>query len=187
MSKAADFSTILFTFLVIVAAGGMACAGELPEVQPGLRVRATIVDRSSDVFRTRHIAGIFAEATDSAIVFQTAVNEPVLVVAREDVLKLEESAPPFGGAKGALIGFGVGAGIGALVGFASGDDPPGMLSIKAESKAGAMAVLLGTVGALIGLAAGHRERWQAVEVAGLTLELEIPAGQYCGLVAGLRF
>jgi len=62
-----------------------------------------------------------------------------------------------------------------------------MLSFKAEAKAGVLAAFLGSVGTLIGLVAGQRERWQAVEIAGLTLDFEKPVGQCCGLVVGLRF
>ena len=61
-----------------------------------------------------------------------------------------------------MIGLGVGVGVGAIIGFASGDDEPGMVSFQAEGKAGIAAVVLGSVGALIGYAAAPGEQWESV-------------------------
>ena len=63
--------------------------------------------------------------------------------------------------KTALIGAGVGAAAGALVGLGLGDDPPESFPLwySAEEKALLLGVLLGSVGALIGVAVPPGERW----------------------------
>ena len=52
------------------------------------------------------------------------------------------------------LGLLVGGGIGAVIGLASGDDPPGFLSMSAGEKAGAGGLVLGAGGALVGLVVG---------------------------------
>ena len=59
-----------------------------------------------------------------------------------------------GSLKGALIGLGCDAAMGALIGFASGDDPPGWFSYTAAEKAGGLAVFGGLTGALVGALIG---------------------------------
>ena len=62
---------------------------------------------------------------------------------------------------GFLKGFGygllIGGGTGAIIGFASGDDPPGLFSMSAEDKAGIGAISLGLLGGIIGSVAGLLE------------------------------
>ena len=186
MAHTGILCTFLFMCLFDCAISGLVFAGVKPGVQAGARVRATIVDRSSDSFRTRRITGILTEVTDSAFVFSTSANEPLMSVWRHDIFQLEESIGPSNRAKGALVGLGVGAGIGAVVGLASGDDPPGISSFSAEAKAGVAAVILGVAGALIWGVAGDGERWQAVEISGSTLGFENSVGQIGGLVVRVR-
>jgi hypothetical protein len=55
--------------------------------------------------------------------------------------------------RGGAIGLLVGASVGAVIGFASGDDPPGgFLGATASEKAAIGAVVFGAVGAVIGYA-----------------------------------
>jgi hypothetical protein len=56
--------------------------------------------------------------------------------------------------KGALYGTLIGGGSGALLGFASGDDPPGFMSWTASQKAGLLGISLGVIGLLSGTIGG---------------------------------
>jgi len=95
-------------------------------------------------------------------------------------------------AQGWGIGFASGAGIGALIGFASGDDPPGtFIRLNAEQKAlvagSVLAVGGSLVGTLIGLAGP--ERWVHATRPGETSRVSISpiVGSRVGLSAKFAF
>lgn len=64
-----------------------------------------------------------------------------LRIERSSLRRLEESLAPGRKWRRAWLGLGVGAVAGALIGFSSGDDGPGILSLHAEQKA-ALAALI---------------------------------------------
>lgn len=80
--------------------------------------------------------------------------------------------------RGTVYGLASGAALGAVVGYASGDDPPGQyFSLTAEENAAFAAILFGGLGTVVGTVVGivaPRSRWEVVSSpsasAGVTLE-----------------
>jgi hypothetical protein len=80
--------------------------------------------------------------------------------------------------KGLGIGTGIGVGLGAIIGYASGDDPPGFLSFTREDKAILAGGALGAVGLITGAVVGAlnpREDWRPVTIPLRTARSSSPA------------
>jgi hypothetical protein len=90
--------------------------------------------------------------------------------------------------KTALIGAGIGAGTGVLVGFGLGDDPREFpIVFTAPQKALVLGVLLGSVGALIGVAVPPGERWREVPADHIRVGLSPLRGSGAAISLGLAY
>lgn len=160
------------TIATFLATTALPAAGQSSvSVEPGdqIRVRAagvrgawTVLSVTPDTLRLQRDGGEEAVATDRL----TGVD-----------VSLGPRSRGAGAARGAGIGGLAGVLTGAALGFADGDDPPGLLAFTAEAKAFFGAVVLGAGGAVTGgiigaLAPGHR--WRRFDDASLTVE---PAGE----------
>jgi hypothetical protein len=153
---------IIVVGAILMAEGTIATATDLTLVEPGARIRASIVQEKWDYYGAKNITGIVFAAADTSISLETNSGESFIVLARQDLENLEVKVQSGGKSMGALKGFGVGAVAGGLMGFASGDDPAGMMSMTAEGKAAFGAVLMGSLGALIGTLSAPGEQWETV-------------------------
>jgi hypothetical protein len=92
---------------------------------------------------------------------------------------------------GLIMGGAIGAGVGMLLGFAAGDDDPGILAMSAGDKAAIGAVLLGVAGAGLGGLLGARstkERWEPVPLGGVAARIGMaPRGDGVALRLSARF
>ena len=92
-----------------------------------------------------------------------AANENEIVILDKDLVQINLARETIGIIKirkkgsigrGALLGTASGALAGGVIGYAGGDDEPGILSFSAEDKAAIGAILAAPVGALVGIAIG---------------------------------
>ena len=146
------------SMLVIFPA--VAEAAKPPVLASGTRVRATVTDPAKG--KTKDVTGTLVDLGDTTITMTVSNSRTPLVIPRENIAVLEASVKPSRKGSGALIGLGVGAVLGAAIGFASGDDPPGIVSFSAGAKAGMGAIVFGPLGAIIGAIGAPGEQWQAV-------------------------
>ena len=120
-------------------------------VGPGSRVRVTIASEGS------RSGEVIALTADSVVIVRSATRDTI-GFRRTEISRLEISA---GERRNTLKGLGlgvlIGAGTGAILGFASGDDKCGentCLFGDAEFKAGALGIVLGVAGGVIGTITG---------------------------------
>ena len=151
-------ATLLIAVLALTPlATVMAQLQPLP-LEPGQRVRVTAPDLGirKQVGRFEALRGdtLVVAAADSTMTF------PVVSVTRLELSWGQRSMAR----RGAGIGFLSGATIGAIIGFAAGDDTNCFICFTAEDKAAAGAIVLGGIGALIGLAVGSHKTdlWEEV-------------------------
>ncbi len=128
-------------------------------LEPGQRVRVTAPDlgirKQVGRFETLRGDTLVVAAADSTMTF------PVTSVTRLELSWGQRSLAR----RGAGIGFLSGATIGAIIGFAAGDDTNCyFICFTAEDKATAGVIVLGGIGALIGLAVGSHKTdlWEEV-------------------------
>ncbi len=134
-----------------------------PVVQPGDRVR--IHPRAAE----EPIIGRWLGSEDGQARIEVAGNgtrTDTLLVALESIASLERSS---GRSRktgsGAAVGAAVGLFAGAVSGFASGDDPPGFMSMTAGDKALYGGLAGAGLGAIVGAIIGTTmvsDRWQVV-------------------------
>lgn len=110
-----------------------------------------------------------------------------LAAARRVAVSTGRRSTGAGAVRGLVIGLLAGGAGGAVIGYANGDDDPGIVSFSAGEKAIILGVVLGGAGALIGGIAGALspgEEWQRISLpvdvhvrpdrAGLGLSLSVP-------------
>jgi hypothetical protein len=116
---------------------------------------------------------------DTALTMRLGAREAPAVIRRSEITGVDVSAGRHSRWHKALIGAGIGAGFGALIGLMSGSDSgaPGEVSFTAGEKAKGGAILLGSVGGLIGVAVTPGEKWKSVEPGGLRLGLGASPGR----------
>jgi len=165
MSEAARFRTLLIGLGIVCGCAYRAYAQEPPVLVPGGHIRARVVDSSRDGSSTRRVKGTILNLSDTTITISTS-GDVILDLRRPDVERLEVRLRPSRRGRGALIGLGIGAASGLLIGFAAGDDPPGLFSFSAQEKAVGLAVLLAPIGALVGLVAAPGAQWVTVPPEG---------------------
>jgi len=143
---------------VLIPLGAVAAQGV--QLQSGDRIRITA---PPSALKNR-IARVLSVRNDS-LLLQVAPAE-TLTVALAGVTQLDVST---GRRRHTLWGAGIGAlgGVasGALIGFASGDDPPGFLAMTASEKAAFAGASLGVAGLAIGAVVGAlkvSDRWTSV-------------------------
>ena len=134
-----------------------------PPLEPGQRVRVT----APSVGTHNVVATIVALHTDT-LVFRTEGSEasveriPITAVRQLEIYHARKSKVLLATGVGLLAG----AATGAIVGYASGEDPPGtFMRATAEQKAAIGAVVFGGAGAIIGYIVGHfigGDRWEEV-------------------------
>ena len=162
--------------------------GEPPDaVKLGSRVRATYVDRSLDRPLTKSKTGELIAVSAESITLRASESSAPAILPRQDVTQLELSLARSRKGTGALLGLGVGAVTGALIGFSSGDDPPGFISFTAEGKAALMAFMLAPIGALIGLIGAQGEQWAPISVEQVQLKAGVGTGGTSGVLVTVRF
>jgi hypothetical protein len=154
-----------------------AADNELPAIPVGTRVRL----HAPEVDKRAVIGSLLATSDRDLIVFPEGRNDPI-VIPRDTVRALDVSQGLKSKRKGALIGAGIGATAGALLGVAaatSSCEPGSALEafacavIRDSFREPKTSLVLGGVGlglgALIGAAVTHGERWQAVPISRVTL------------------
>lgn len=162
----------------LVAGASPARAGSPAKLEPGARVRATVVEREGGRIALKKIEGTLVALGDSTIMVKpTAAREgrAVRVIPRTDLDRLEVQVHGSRRGRGALIGLGTGALFGAMIGLASGDDSGGFVAFSAEQKAGMGAILLAPIGALLGTVVAPGAKWETVPD-----EPTIPEIAFCG-------
>jgi hypothetical protein len=119
--------------------------------------------------------GTVAETTPDALTLELDGSAVTLGVRLAEISELEVSRGQRSNfLPGLGWGFFAGAVIGGIVGFASGDDPPGWFSMTAGEKAAAGAIGFGALGALVGGISGaltHSDRWEPVDLENVVLTL----------------
>lgn len=154
-------------------------------LQETYRVRS--LDSVSDNPKTRVTEGKLVVQNETAITLQTSYSGQTEDVLWEEIQGLEIRTQKSRRGSAAGIGLAVGAAAGALVGFASGDDPPGIVSFSAGAKAGMAALVLAPIGALIGAASAPGEKWEPAPTSLLNVGLTVGAHEERGIVFSARF
>jgi len=141
-----------------------------PPVGPGTRVRIT-----APSVRLDGAVGTVQEVTSESMVVSFQNPRGVGTVERSTITQMEVS---IGRERRVLRGLGLGlafgAGGGVIVGLASGDDPPGFLSLTAEEKALVLGVVFGLTGGVVGLVFGlanHHDIWATASPGGTEMTL----------------
>jgi hypothetical protein len=134
------------------------------------------------------VVGVVVAESEDSLYLALARDSSRAVIARSGISELQESWGAHGNAgRGALIGLFVGAMAGGFIGYAQGDDPPGILSFSAGDKAVLGALLGGGGGALVGVIIGASSRtdtWVNVPATGPRVSLA-PHG--LGLAVSVAF
>jgi len=136
----------------------------------------------------RPLVGRLVAADAATLTLQAPGQSEPVVVRRAGLTKVEMSAGRHSRGRGALLGAAIGAGagavIGAVAGAASGDDE-GDEAYGAVAGASVTAVLLGSLGAVVGLAVPPSEKWQELPLDHVRLTLSPVRGR--GLAVSLGF
>lgn len=109
----------------------------------------------STKMQTKKMEGVLQEVRDSSIIIVSNNQEIEILATEIQEIKIRQVGAA---GRGALIGGMVGLGLGTIVGFASGDDEPGIMAFSAEDKAAILGISLGVVGAGIGALAGVSDK-----------------------------
>jgi hypothetical protein len=126
------------------------------------RVRAFVTEPSGD---SRKVVGRVLETSETALTIEKSREAAPQVVLRENITKLELSVRPGRRSVGAMIGLGVGAAAGVALGLAGEDEEETEswdLGPTDEEYAVIGALLLGSVGCLLGMAVAPGEQWEVV-------------------------
>jgi len=176
---------LALALLAVPAAGSD--AEELATLEEGALIKVTVTTSHDGKSRSETIKGTLVEWGETFITLIPENSIIPMTIDRKLVTKLQTRTDPSRRGRSALIGLGVGAGLGALIGYADGDDPPGMMSMDRTAKAATGAVTLGLVGALVGVLIGPGERWDDVRTKELFLNLgSMPNGE-TGFIITRRF
>ena len=168
-------STILaVAAFMLIPVGAM--AAQAAQLESGARIRVTATPYALKN-RTARVLGVRADS----LLLQVAPAE-TLTVALAGVTQLDVST---GRRRHTLRGAGIGAAVGvasgALLGYASGDDPPGLFAMSASGKAALGAATLGVTGLVVGGVVGAlrvSDRWTSVPLgtAQATPSLQVGRG-----------
>ena len=168
-------STILAVAALLLIPVG-AIAAQPVQLHSGARIRITATPYALEN-RTARVLSI----RNDSLLLQLAPAE-TLTVAVAGVTKLDVST---GRSRHTLMGAGIGAVVGvasgALLGYAGGDDPPGLLAMSASGKAALGAATLGVTGLVVGTVVGAlrvTDRWTSVPLgaAQATPSLQVGRG-----------
>lgn len=113
--------------MAIVGAAFLLCvrwssAEEPPALWIGARVRAYVTENSGNEGRSKRLTGRLIGLDEKTLSLETSRDRAAMLVARENVTRLDLSIRRGQRGKGALIGLGVGVATGVLLGLGSGDD-----------------------------------------------------------------
>lgn len=187
MRKSRISKTVLFGLALLAVQTSGVKADELATLQKGAEVRLTVTREFDGDAHTQTMKGILVKWDETTITLDQEGSVVPVTIEREHVTRVENRV---GGSKrgtSALIGLGVGGAVGALLGYAGGDDEPGIMSMSAGSKAAAGAVTFGVLGALVGVLIGPGEQWEDVSADHLQLGLgSMPNGE-TGFIITRRF
>jgi len=177
-----------YSRVAIALAGALAlvtavsAAEDTPQLEPGARVRvesATAQER---------VVGQLLGLNEKSLNLQVEDEEEPRLLLREDITALAVSGGRRSRGRGALIGAGTGIALGALIGLAAGDDPEDVwIGFSAGEKALGAGVLLGSIGALIGLAVSPGERWENVPLDDVRVSLGPVPGRGVGVFVTVAF
>jgi hypothetical protein len=166
--------TVLAVALMLVPLSDVAPQAALPKSGDRVRITATSYGLEN---RTARVANVRSDS-----LFLHVAPAETLAVALAGVARLDVS---FGRRRYPLQGAGIGSLIGvtsgALIGYASGDDPPGWFSLTAGEKAVLAGVGLGLTGLVVGTVVGllkTSDRWISVplDVAKPTPSFQVGRG-----------
>jgi len=175
----------VFGLLLTVATA--AFASTPTSLEPGAKIRATVVDTTGGKVKSRKVSGTLVSLDAATVTLNNSQDRSLMEIPRENITNLETRVQQSKKSTGALIGLGVGAGLGALIGFASGDDPDGIVSFSAGAKAGMGAITLGALGAIVGAVASPGDHWQEIPEDKVQLGFGLsPAGE-AGIFLTRRF
>jgi len=207
-------SILLGLSLVVIFTSGV-LAEETPVLQVGAKIRATVPKEYSaytlppsgnettnvwlDDFDTKpleteqftKLTGTLLFFDETTITLIVSPHEPSVQILRQDISKLELFKGTRSGGAGGVLGLGVGAALGYVMGIALGDDPPPdafmEMSMSAENKAAAGAVIFGAIGALVGSRVYGGDVWETVQTHNLQLGFSKGSHGETGLILSARF
>jgi hypothetical protein len=153
--------TVMTAALLLWASGGL--AQEPPALHVGSRIRVYVMEFSGGESRTRRLTGSLVGLDEKILSLESSPNTAPVLIARENITRVDLSVRRGRRAKGTAIGLVVGFAAAAVVGLALGDDPPGFVSFPAEFKALLFGGLFGApIGATVGLVVAGGEQWQVL-------------------------
>jgi hypothetical protein len=166
------------TILLLAASG--AGAQDLVAVAPGQRVRLTLDDSNSE---GSSLVGEAVALDDSRMTLRVSHRKELVVVPRPRIKQLELNTGRRSRGRKALIGAAVGTAIGVVVGLDSYGGGDETFSKSGSAMIGG--VMLGTLGALVGVALPPGERWKTVPMTRVHLALTPARGR--GAAISLAF
>ena len=191
MSKAGAFLTILMATLALTIGAVGALAGELPLLQRGARVRATLSKPGfNGLTLSKSITGKLLDLTATDITLETSANRPPVVLPLQNVSGLELNSQQGRRNRGALIGGGAVLATGFLIALAFDDDHSDSNEWELFSDRVAVRILtvaLVPVGAIVGALVAPGTKWQPIPSDRIRLGLDRGPGGENRLGVALRF
>ena len=179
--------TALVPFVVLLTLPCTVAVGQPTALTTGNRVQVTSAAHGAD----KVVGTVLAIQNDTLVLQVEKITNPIRLPfsAITDIQVSRGQRRQVGG--GIVMGGAIGAGVGMLLGFAAGDDDPGILAMSAGDKAAIGAVLLGVAGAGIGGLVGarsSREKWEHVPLGGVAARIGLaPRGDGVALHVSARF
>lgn len=164
------------------------CMSEIPSAANAQKERQRIMEGARIRVSASLVQGEFivVESIHDTLVLRDSENMgKTIILPLNSMTSLDvrhARSPGYGALRGAGIGLFAGAVGGAVIGFASGDDPPGLISLKAKDKAVIGGIALGFTGAIVGGLVGliHPGGWWE------RVDLEQDVGLSCDGDGGFR-
>lgn len=191
MSKAGAFLTILVAILALMIGAVGASAGELPLLQRGARVRATLSQPEfNGLTFSKSITGKLLDLTATEIMLETSADRPPVMLPLQEISGLDLKLQQGRRNRGALIGGGAVLATGLLVSLAFDDDVSGQdgwVFIPDRVAVILLTAAMVPVGAVVGALVAPGTKWQPIPSDRIRLGLDRGPGGESRLDVTLRF
>ncbi len=191
MSKAGAFLTIIMATLALTIGAVRALAGELPLLQRGARVRATLSKPEfNGLTISKSITGKLLDLTATDIMLETSPDRPPVMLPLQNISGLDLKLQQGRRNRGALIGGGAVLATGLLVSLAFDDDVSGQdgwVFIPDRVAVILLTAAMVPVGAVVGALVAPGTKWQPIPSDRIRLGLDRGPGGESRLGATLRF
>ena len=138
-------------------------AQDIVQVAPGTRIRVT------EATGAGQLVGTLLAVDDKTLTLRASGQTGDRVLRRQDITSVAVSAGHGSRRRGALVGAAIGAGVGAAIGLLAGSDKEGLVQFSAGEKAVGAAILLASIGGLVGVALPPGERWRELPLSRIGL------------------